>query len=299
MGQWTKATLLLAIALLWADRPAAAQQLQPGQFPARWIDGTDCAREDKVQVHWYNADMAILRQSLCTSFEGPFLYLLFGTDEALLLDSGAGGIDIASAVAGVVRGWESRSGRQLRRLVVAHSHAHGDHVAGDEALQALPYARIVDLSPTDVAGFFGIADWPGGMASLDLGGRMLDVIPIPGHEPSHIAIYDRLTGLLLTGDTLYPGRLYIPRNEFATYRRSVGRLATFAESAPVSWVLGGHIEMTSTPKVDFPFRSRRHENEHRLELPASALFDLNRALERMGSTPKLERHDHFIIFPTN
>ena len=31
----------------------------------------------------------ILRQSLCASFEGNFLYLLVGSDKALLIDTGA------------------------------------------------------------------------------------------------------------------------------------------------------------------------------------------------------------------
>ena len=185
---------LLLAAAVTADRSAPAQALQSGVFPDRWIDGSDCAREANVQIHLYNADTVILRQSLCTSFEGPFLYMLFGTEEAFLLDTGAGGIDIASTVDELVRNWESQSGRRLRRLVVAHSHAHRDHVAGDEPLRALHYAKVVDRSPDEVAEFFGFADWRDGMASLDLGGRTLDIIPIPGHEPSHIAIYDRRVG---------------------------------------------------------------------------------------------------------
>ena len=54
-----------------------------------------------------------------------------------------------------------------------------------------------------VSGCFGITNWPNQIAQYDLGGRVLDVVPLPGHEEAHIAVFDRDRGLLLTGDTLY------------------------------------------------------------------------------------------------
>ncbi len=53
---------------------------------------------------------------------------------------------------------------------------------------------------------FGIVDNQG---AIDLGDRVLDVLAIPGHHAAHVAYYDRKTGILLTGDHLYPGRLYV------------------------------------------------------------------------------------------
>lgn len=57
--------------------------------------------------------------------------------------------------------------------------------------------------------FFGIAHWPEEIVPYDLGGRVLDIISIPGHDVNSIAVYDRQTGVLLTGDSLYPGRVYV------------------------------------------------------------------------------------------
>ena len=37
-----------------------------------------------------NQDLCIFRESGCASYEKPFLYLLFGKEKALLLDTGAG-----------------------------------------------------------------------------------------------------------------------------------------------------------------------------------------------------------------
>nr|BFE78243.1 hypothetical protein GCM10020093_008440 [Planobispora longispora] len=38
---------------------------------------------------------------------------------------------------------------------------------------------------------------------------MLECLPAPGHHEASVVFYDRWTGFLLTGDTVYPGRLYI------------------------------------------------------------------------------------------
>ena len=47
-----------------------------------------------------------------------------------------------------------------------------------------------------VRALFGIHRWPDDTATFDLGGRVLDILPIPGHQPASIAIHDRRTGVL-------------------------------------------------------------------------------------------------------
>lgn len=81
----------------------------PG-LDVRWIHGApDCAlsADPPLQVYAYDKDTYILRQSKCTHFEAPFLYLLFGTEKALLIDTGAGGVPVRSVVQG-----SSGSGRR-------------------------------------------------------------------------------------------------------------------------------------------------------------------------------------------
>jgi len=86
--------------------------------------------------------------------------------------------------------------------------------------------------------FLALPDWPNGAAAIDLGGgRVLGVIPTPGHEPSHITLYDQHERLLLTGDTPYPGLLVLDSGQ--THRNSIGRFAAFiGASHPVKWLLG-------------------------------------------------------------
>jgi glyoxylase-like metal-dependent hydrolase (beta-lactamase superfamily II) len=83
----------------------------------------------------------------------------------------------------------------------------------------------VPLTVEGTQQFFGIKNWPEDAGAIDLGGRVIDVIPIPGHDQLGVALYDRQTGVLLTGDSLYPGRLYIP--DFAAFTSSTERLVAF------------------------------------------------------------------------
>ncbi len=282
--------------------PASVQDCEPGQFPAQWISGgPDCGSEPQIQVHAYNPDLYILRQSMCTNFEGPFLYLIFGQDQALLLDTGAGGIPVQATVARIVEDWLAAHGQASIELVVVHTHAHGDHIAGDSQFVGQPNTTLVAPGLASTQQFFGIVGWPDEIVEYDLGGRVLDVIPLPGHEPSHIALYDRRTCLLLTGDSLYPGRLYVigasSQGNWAVYKASIQRLVDFTAAHPVSWILGTHIEMSRRPGVDFPLGSTHHPAEHPLELGLPHLIELDDALDTLGSQPQLQVHREFIIYP--
>ena len=259
---------------------------QTNGFPAKWIDGTACGTDPSIQTWKYSEGTFILRQSLCTTFEGPFLYLFVGATKALLVDTGTGGVDLIGEVTKLLAG-------KNVQLVVAHSHGHGDHFGGDNAFKGKANTTVVGTGATAVKQFFGITgDAP---AAFDLGGRVVDVLSIPGHQAAHLAYYDHETKLLLTGDTLYPGRLYI--DDWSAYRTSIPKLVAFVDAQrPVSFVLGGHIEMPKTG-ADYAFGSKVHPNEHALELGDKELRELDTAVKAMGATPKREVHAGFIISP--
>ena len=168
---------------------------------------------------------------------------------------------------------------------------------GDPEFQRRPDTTVVGLTPDDVAEFFGLAGWPNTVGRFDLGGRVLDIIPTPGHQPAHIMLFDERTGLLLSGDTLYPGRLYIPSNHFAEFRESIDRVAAFTRDREVSDILGCHVEMSQQPGVDYPVDATSHPDERALELPYADLLELQRSLHGMGDTAVREVHRDFVVFP--
>lgn len=280
-----------AMLLLGAAAPPAAAP----QF-AHWIDGTT-ATEPETQVQTIDPDTFVIRQSVKTNFEAPFLYLIFGKDRALLLDTGAGGLKIRPAIDQLIEAWRAKHGGRAIHLVVAHTHGHGDHHAGDDEFRDRPDTDVIGLKPEQVAAFFHIADWPRDEARFDLGGRILDVIPTPGHEPAHIMVYDARTRLLFSGDMLYPGRLYVPMDQFGAFQASADRIAAFAKTHPIRALLGAHIEMTTTPGQDYPMRAPTHPSEHPLPLPPSVIDELQKAVDNAGPTPAIDRHADFIVYP--
>jgi glyoxylase-like metal-dependent hydrolase (beta-lactamase superfamily II) len=291
----TPLSTALSIILAATFAGSAAMAKPPHPF-AHWIDGTT-ASEPQTQVQRYDADTYVIRQSVRTNYEAPFLYLLFGRDRALLIDSGAGGLQIRPAVDAVIAQWLASHDRKSIPLVVAHSHSHGDHHQGDSEFASRPDTTVVGLKPEEVARFFGVAHWPENIATYDLGGRPLSIIPTPGHEAAHVMVYDARTRLLFSGDMLYAGRLYVPTDQFAVFTASADRLAAFAKTHPIAMLLGAHIEMTNTPGKDYAMEAPAHPAEHLLELPASAPARLQAAVHRMGMAPVIGNEGDFIIYP--
>lgn len=272
--------------------PDGSGGLEGGTLTVSWMHGSASCNQNtdpELQVHAYNTTVRIIRQNKCRTFEAPFIYLIEGTTAALLIDSGG---TMTTTLRDTVRGLIG-----TKQLIVAHSHAHGDHTAGDASFAGQANTTVVGKSVGAIQAQFSIATWPTATGTLDLGGRVLDVLGIPGHETTHIAIYDRRTGLLFTGDALYPGLLFI--NDWATYRTSVKRLAQFAASHPIAHVLGAHIEMTSTPKQVYPYGTTYQPAEHVLQLTAAHIAELDAALTQLGATPPAQAvaHDDFVIDP--
>lgn len=275
----------------------AAYAAAPKLFAERWIDGTNGA-EPATQVQALDGDTFVIRQSVKTNFEAPFVYLLFGQDKALLIDSGAQDGQIRQAVDRVIGDWLIRNKRKTIPLVVAHSHSHGDHIAGDAAFRERADTTVVGLKPADVAAFFGIAKWPEQIGRFDLGGRMLRILPTPGHQAAAIMVYDPGLRILLSGDTLYPGRLYVPVNFMDDNRASVKRLAAFAARHPIRAALGAHIEMSRAPGHDYEHEAAAHPDEHPLELGPEQIGELKAGMAAKLDIPEQRQvHDHFIIVP--
>ena len=228
---------------------------------AQWNTGAeDCAAasEPPLQVHDYEPQTFILRQSLCASFEGNFIYLLVGSDKAVLIDTGAIAdpqkMPLAKTILELL---PDKDGKKLP-LLVAHTHRHLDHRAGDPQFASLPSVKVVPFDLDGVRAFFGFTNWPNGIAHLDLGGRTVDVIPTPGHEQTHLAFYDDKTGILFSGDFLMPARLLI--QDAAAYRKTVLRVVDFLKTRPLTHILGGHIELNTAGHA-YRFGSHYHPNE--------------------------------------
>ncbi|HEY1496464.1 MAG TPA: MBL fold metallo-hydrolase [Candidatus Solibacter sp.] len=283
--------LLFPLALLGADNG-----VEQGELPSVWITGgPNCLTVPAWQIHQYNDNFYILRESGCTNYEKPFLYLIFGRDRAMLVDTGAGASDAAAVTQKLIAGWLKTHKRESIALTVTHSHAHGDHVAGDKGFEGMANTTLVAATVEAEQAAFGIQKWPEQAGAIDLGDRVIDVLAIPGHQAAHLAYYDRRTGIFLTGDHLYPGRLYV--TDFPAYAASTRRMVEFTATRPVTHILGCHIEQSSTPYLDYKVGTQYQPREHSLEMGRSHLLELMDGLDGMKGKPERVLYRDFTIWP--
>jgi glyoxylase-like metal-dependent hydrolase (beta-lactamase superfamily II) len=200
--------------------------------------------------------------------EETISYLIVGSQRALLFDTGMGIGDIKKITT------------QLTRLpiVLLNSHTHNDHVGGNwqfdtvdgfdsdftrKNAQGSRQDAQAEIAPGEICGALPAnfdratyATRPWKIKSflhdgdhIDLGGRALTVIATPGHTPDSISLLDPAAGLLFTGDTFYPGPiwLYRPETNLDAYAASIQRLAKLAPQLKL--VLGAHNVPVAPPSV--------------------------------------------------
>ena len=181
-----------------------------------------------------------------------------GRDSDLLFDSGLGHFSLRSHVPLVSE----------RRLACVASHTHFDHIgchhefpgccavhAAEAHILADPrndwtlagrYAteEMFDRLPEgwDTAAYRVKPATPDRILEagdiVDLGDRAFDVIHTPGHSPGGIGLFERKTGIFLSGDIIYDGPLIDDayHSDVPTYVETLERL----RALPVSVVHGGH-----------------------------------------------------------
>jgi glyoxylase-like metal-dependent hydrolase (beta-lactamase superfamily II) len=195
-------------------------------------------------------------------------YLIVGTKQALLFDTGMGIANIRNIVSRLTS----------RPVVVINSHTHNDHVGGNWQFNFVygmdtAFTRAnakgsredaqAELGPDMICGglpknfnlkTYAIKPWHISVAvhdgfKINLGGRTLEILSTPGHTPDAICLLDRANGLLFTGDTYYPAPiwLYRPETDLDAYVASVKRLAALAPQLKL--VLGAHNIPVAQPSV--------------------------------------------------
>ena len=103
----------------------------------------------------------------------------------------------------------------------------------------------------------------------------------------------RLAGFLLTGDTVYPGRLYV--QDMAAFIDSIDRMLWLAESRGVRHVMGAHIEMSRTPGQDYPPGTTYQPQEPPLEMTTDQLCAVREAAASVADSPGVHLFDDFAI----
>ena len=279
----------------------SANHPAPGNLDVKWIHGSISAKHNKdpeIQVHPYNEHTYIMRQNMAVHAEAPFIYLLFGNERVILLDTGATEsaeyFPLRATVDGLIEQWLTKYPHEFYPLIVAHTHLHLDHIEADSQFFDRSDTEIVGLSLEETKAFYGFVNWPDEIVEFDLGGRLLKVISTPGHEEAEVSIYDPYTQILITGDIFYPGRLYV--RDWDAFKASIARLITFTESNPITQIMGCHIEMTRSPGKDYKVRTTYQPNEPSLQMSVAQLKAVSEAINIINDRPGIHVFNDFIIY---
>lgn len=186
------------------------------------------------------------------------MWLIHGRNGNLLVDSGMGLRPIKPEVAALTE----------HPVTAICTHCHFDHIGcahefdvrlghrieaedyaapdlgrscaspwlGAELITALPHAgyelRNFSLTPAPLTGYLDEGD------VIDLGDRTFSVFHLPGHSPGSIALYERATRTLFSGDVIYDGMLIDNawHSDTQAYEASLRRL----KDLPIERVHAGH-----------------------------------------------------------
>jgi hydroxyacylglutathione hydrolase len=179
-------------------------------------------------------------------YQQNYSYLVVGQTRAVLFDSGSGTRDISGVVANLTK----------LPVTVIVSHLHFDHLGG---IGPFKHVAMIDLPVTraDVSGglfkpsryeymgffddraapSFRVGEWLAPGATIDLGGRSLQVLSTPGHTPSSVALLDVSHKRLFIGDFIYPTTLYafLPGASLSAYQATARMLLGLLPADAVLW----------------------------------------------------------------
>ncbi len=150
-------------------------------------------------------------------------FFIIGDDHVLLIDTGTGQFDLESEI------------RQYTDLPieVVLTHGHGDHTGGCRKFDKI-YISDKDKHMTKD---LDTLPMPG---TFDVGQYHFEVIEIPGHTYGSIALLDKEKKLLIAGDSVQEGPIYMFGNDASVeaYVESMKKLQGYKDN--IETVLASH-----------------------------------------------------------
>ncbi len=173
--------------------------------------------EAQKQSSWYKISKVANQVWLIDDNGSDNMYVIEGTDSALLVDTGLGVADLVSVVKKITN----------KPLIVVNTHGHPDHSGANYQFEKV-YLHRADM---DAAKLFASEEQRKSASAnmvqgegpnpedlytakafetqllpvfngyvFDLGGRKIEVMETPGHTPGSICLLDKKNKLLFSGD---------------------------------------------------------------------------------------------------
>ena len=149
---------------------------------------------------------------------GVRFYIFCGTEKAALIDSGMNTPDARQIAEGVTK----------LPLILINTHADRDHVSGNDAFESFYMSPAEEGNYREhngKAAFIPVKEGD----KIDLGGRTLEIIDIPGHTPGSIAILDEANRVLVSGDSVQNSNIFMfgEKRNLSQFIESMDPLAAY------------------------------------------------------------------------
>ena len=151
--------------------------------------------------------------------DGDVRFFLFcGTEKAALIDTGMNVPDARSIAEGLTD----------LPLILINTHADPDHISGNAAFDEFYMSPKEEDNYRERGGNGKLIPVTEGDV-IDLGDRPLHIIDIPGHTPGSIAILDEKNRVLISGDSVQDGRIFMfgKFRDIGTYIESLKHLSAY------------------------------------------------------------------------
>ena len=193
------------------------------------------------------------------SSQGNVSYLILGDDRAIIFDTGCGEN-------------EEVHGTKIKYIIdqnttlpvtLIQSHFHFDHNQNIHEFEQIGFPdlpalrdrveenglfqfRQEDLFYGNYPSEITVDEWFPMESDIDLGGRAIQLIHVPGHSDEAVAIVASSSKMILLGDFLYNGTLFLFHNDdLAVYQHTVDHLNSLL--TPEFRLFGAH----GDPEVEF------------------------------------------------
>lgn len=170
--------------------------------------------------------------------QGVRCFLLTGNEAAALVDTGMGIQGLRKAVSALTD----------LPLILVNTHADRDHVGANGEFPSCAMHPDEEEQYRAQGGTGEILPLVEG-DQVDLGGRVLEVIHLPGHTPGSIALLDKNARVLISGDPIQEqGRIFMfgPKRDLKSYIESLKRLEKRAGEFDEIWPSHANIPVSPT-----------------------------------------------------
>ncbi len=220
--------LFVFVASAAVAQPGGQGMPPQGMMPRMQFEGEEVYSGEDVVFHkiddhtWVGTGHVMSNESL---------YLIEGSEKAILLDAGTSIKDLDKIVESITD----------KPVTLIATHVHPDHTGS--AIDYWPEIYINAADMVNVASM--MPNYPGEIKYLtdgevlDLGGREIEVVFTPGHTPGSTSFIDKDAHYGFSGDSFGSGNLLLTTN-YSTLIASCERMKAIMEKYDIEKLYPGH-----------------------------------------------------------